>query len=152
MTMESNNNKSLAAITHLSAFSQYIIPFGNFIIPIIIWSTHKKDEFINHHGKQVINFQLSVFLYSVIMTVMAIPILLFTIFKNLNLSHLSGDQNDIFQNMDIANITGIAIVGVVIILLFIVLKIMEIFLVIYAAVKASNGSYWKYPFMINFIK
>ena len=49
-----------ALICHLSAFSGFIIPFGNIVAPLIIWSA-KKEEFpmVEEHGKEVINFQIS---------------------------------------------------------------------------------------------
>ena len=57
--METKNEQTLAALLHLSSLSQYFIPFGNLILPIIIWSSKKeKSEDIDYHGKQVINFQL----------------------------------------------------------------------------------------------
>ncbi len=150
--MKDNNNKSVAALTHLSVFSQYIIPFGNFIVPLIIWLTNKKDELVNHHGKGVINFQLSIFLYSIIASIITLPIFLFTIFKNMSLSHLLDDPDYVIEHISIANLSGIVIMALTIVFLFVVLKILEIFLVIYGAIKASNGENWKYPFTIKFVK
>lgn len=49
-----------AVICHLSALSGYIIPFGNLIVPIIIWSMKKQEmPMVDEHGKEVINFQIS---------------------------------------------------------------------------------------------
>ncbi|MCK5470248.1 MAG: DUF4870 domain-containing protein [Cyclobacteriaceae bacterium] len=52
--------KQWALICHLSGLCGYFIPFGNLIVPIIIWSM-KKDEMpmVDAHGKEVINFQIS---------------------------------------------------------------------------------------------
>ena len=65
---------------HLSALAGYIIPFGNIIGPVIIWSL-KKDEFsfVNQQGKEAINFQISIMIYcfiSAILILLAIGILL----------------------------------------------------------------------------
>ena len=59
--------KQWALICHLSGLSGYLIPFGNLIVPIIIWSI-KKDEFpmVDTHGKEVINFQLSITIWMII--------------------------------------------------------------------------------------
>ena len=59
-----------ALICHLSGLSGYIIPFGNLIVPIIIWSM-KKDEMpmVDAHGKEVINFQISFTIWAVIATI-----------------------------------------------------------------------------------
>ena len=54
------SEKQWALICHLSGLSGYMIPFGNIIAPIIIWSV-KKEEFpmVDEHGKEVVNFQIS---------------------------------------------------------------------------------------------
>jgi uncharacterized protein len=49
---------------HLSALSGLVVPFGNIIGPLIIWQM-KRDDFpsVNEHGKEALNFQLSVLIY-----------------------------------------------------------------------------------------
>lgn len=151
--MKTNNSTSVSALSHLSVFTQYIIPFGNFVTPLLIWAFNgKKSDFVNHHSKQVINFQLSLFLYSVILVIIAVPLLLYTLFKNVAVSELTASNNYFEEHWDIANISGLAIIGIVFVMLIAALKIIEIFLVIYGAVKASNGEIWNYPMSINFIK
>ena len=151
--METTTNKNLATFTHLSALSQYCIPFGNYIFPILIWSTNKdKSEFIDFNGKQVLNFQLSMFLYSLVLAMIAIPILLFSIFNQVP-SEVFFDEGAFMRNhLSIENITGIVIVAFIAILLFVGLKVAEFFLIIYAAVKASNGEKFEYPLTIPFLK
>ena len=151
--METANNKNLATFTHLSALSQYCIPFGNYIFPILIWSSNKaKSEFIDFNGKQILNFQLSMFLYSLVLAMIAIPILLLTIFSTIPSEAIFNENVDIENHFSTENITGIVIVAIVAILLFVVLKVAEFFLIIYASVKASNGEKYEYPLTIPFIK
>jgi uncharacterized Tic20 family protein len=151
--MKTTNEKNLATFTHLSTLSQYCIPFGSYIFPILIWSTNKdKSEFVDYHGKQVLNFQLSMFLYSLVLAMIAIPIFIITIFSNIPLNTIIHDDNFIVDNFSIENITGIVIVAIIAILLFVGLKVAEFFLIIYASVKASNGEKYKYPLTIPFIK
>ena len=65
--MVDNHHKNLATFIHLSTFSRFIIPFGNFIGPIVLWAANKeKSDFIDQHGKQAINFQISILLYALI--------------------------------------------------------------------------------------
>jgi len=151
--METTNNKNLATFTHLSALSQFCIPFGNYIFPILIWSTNKdKSEFIDFNGKQVLNFQLSMFLYSLVLAMIAIPILLLTVFSSIP-SEVFFNEDVVLENhFSTENITGIVIVAIVAILLFVTLKVAEFFLIIYASVKASNGEKFEYPLTIPFIK
>nr|WP_305070059.1 DUF4870 domain-containing protein [Flavobacterium covae] len=37
--------KNYASITHLSAFAKFIFPLGNYIIPVILWTSRKKILF-----------------------------------------------------------------------------------------------------------
>jgi len=151
--METNSNKTTAAITHLSALTQYFIPFGNFIFPIIIWSSKKEQsEFIDYHGKQVLNFQLSIFIYSLILGIIAIPVLLFTIFNGVSLEALINDNDFILSQLDLGNLIGEITFGILLLIAFFLLKVFEFFLLIIAAINASNGERYKYPITINFIK
>nr|WP_300568584.1 DUF4870 domain-containing protein [Flavobacterium sp.] len=43
-------------------------------------------------------------------------------------------------------------VGLTAIFIFVALKVTEFFLVVYAAVKSSNGEEFQYPLTINFLK
>lgn len=151
--METTNQKNLATFTHLSTLSQYCIPFGNYIFPILIWSTNKdKSELIDHQGKQVINFQLSILLYSLVLAIIAIPIFIVTVFSNIPLNTIINDEEFMVNHFSIENLTGIVIVGLIAILLFVGLKVAEFVLIIYASLKASNGEQYKYPLTIPFIK
>ena len=151
--METTNNRNLATFTHLSTLSQYCIPFGNYIFPLLIWSSNKeKSEFIDFNGKQVINFQLSMFLYSLVLAVIAIPILILTFFSHIPSETFFNDGDFMKNHFSVENITGIVVVALVAIAVFIGLKVAEFFLIIYAAVKASNGEHYKYPLTIPFMK
>ena len=151
--METSDEKNWATFTHLSALSQYCIPFGNYIFPILIWSTKKdKSEFIDFSGKQILNFQLSIFLYSLILALIAVPILIVTIFSTIPLDTIINDTDVIFKHLSIENISGIIIVALIAIFAFIGLKVAEFFLIIYASLKTANGERYKYPLTIPFIK
>jgi uncharacterized Tic20 family protein len=151
--METTNNKNLATFTHLSTLSQYCIPFGNYIFPILIWSSNKnKSEFIDFNGKQTLNFQLSMFLYSLVLVMIAIPIILVTVFSNISFDTIINDGDFLRNHFSVENITGIVIVAIMAIILFVGLKVAEFFLIIYASVKASNGEKFEYPLTIPFIK
>lgn len=77
--MESNyhtlkrTDNQLLVITHLSQLLTYFTGFGGIIAPLIIWATQKeKVEDMDVHGKAILNFQLSVIIYSII----SIPLIL----------------------------------------------------------------------------
>ncbi|OUD35290.1 MULTISPECIES: DUF4870 domain-containing protein [unclassified Flavobacterium] len=151
--MESSTEKNIATFTHLSTLTQYFIPFGNYIFPIVLWSTKKGDsEFVDHHGKQAINFQLSLLLYSLVLLMIAIPCFLITVFKNIPLNSLHENHNFILSDFNFSDNAGFLTVGIVSLLLFLILKVVEFFYIIYASMQTSNGIAYKYPLTIPFLK
>lgn len=71
--MESNYHtlkrvdNQLIVITHLSQLLTYLTGFGGLIVPLILWATQKDNvEGMNEHGKSILNFQLSVIIYSIL--------------------------------------------------------------------------------------
>lgn len=55
-----SEEKNWAMLCHLAAFSGLVIPFGNVFVPLVLWLL-KKDtsRFIDTHGKEVVNFQIT---------------------------------------------------------------------------------------------
>ena len=152
--MKTSNEKNIAALLHLSALSQYFIPFGNYIFPIIIWSVKKHESsFVDENGKNVLNFQLSMFLYSLILCLIAVPIFIYTVLKNVTFNEMINNHHEfVSKNIDFANFTGILTVGITALVLLIFSKIAEFFLIIYGAVKSSSGDEYRYPLSIRFFK
>ena len=153
LIMETTSEKNTATFTHLSTLSQYIIPFGNYIFPILIWTSYKdKSEFVNHHGKQALNFQLSLLLYTLILALIAIPIFVIVFLQNLPMEAVFNDEDFVIRNFNFEGNIGLLTIGATAVVLFGLLKVVEFFLVIYASIKTSNGEYYKYPLTIPFIK
>jgi len=151
--MSTTNEKNTSALIHLSTLTQYIIPFGNYIFPIIIWSSKKNDsEFVDYNGKQVLNFQLSIFLYTLLLLLIAIPILIFTVLKNISFNEVIHRHGFVIDNLNHNNFTGVIVLAIAAIIVFGFLKVIEFILIIYGAVKASNGENYKYPLSISFFK
>jgi len=150
--METTANKNTATLIHLSALSQYFIPLGSIIFPVLIWSMRKNDSaFVDHNGKQAINFHLSLFVYTVIFLMVAIPFAVIGIMNNINFS-ITESFEETIEHFAIGNIGTITFIGVIATALFAVFKIAEFILIIYAAVKNSNGQDYTYPFAIKFLK
>ncbi|EDP70116.1 hypothetical protein FBALC1_11302 [Flavobacteriales bacterium ALC-1] len=77
--MESNyhtlkrTDNQLLVITHLSQLLTYITGFGGLLAPLIIWATQKdKVEDMDAHGKAILNFQLSIIVYSILSVILMI--------------------------------------------------------------------------------
>ena len=151
--METTTDTNTATFTHLSALTQYFIPFGNFIFPIIFWTSKKdKSEFVDYHGKQVLNFQLSLLVYSLVLIVIAVPIFIVTILRNIPFETLTNHHEMAFSDFNFGDNIGLITVGLTAVLIFGLLKVAEFFLIIYASIQASNGEKYKYPLTIPFIK
>ncbi len=79
LIMESNyhtlkrTDNQLLLITHLSQLLTYITGFGGLIAPLIIWATQKdRIDDMDAHGKSILNFQLSIIVY----TMISVPLML----------------------------------------------------------------------------
>lgn len=70
------DQRTYSLLMHLSVLGLSMIgPFA-ILIPIIMWQV-KKDEspFIDDHGREAVNFQISLMIYSVVLLLLLIPTL-----------------------------------------------------------------------------
>ena len=66
-------DRQLIVLTHLSQLITLVVGFGSLILPLILWVTNKEKVYeMDNHGKSIINFQLSILIYSII----CIPLIL----------------------------------------------------------------------------
>ncbi|PHN22987.1 DUF4870 domain-containing protein [Pseudomonas sp. ICMP 561] len=57
----SSEARQWAMFCHFAAFLGMIFPFGNLLGPLILWQLKKdSDPFIDAHGKEALNFQITV--------------------------------------------------------------------------------------------
>ncbi len=148
--MTTNNHNNIATFIHLSTFSRFIIPFGNFIGPLILWIANKeKSKFVDAHGKEAINFQISILLYAMLLGILTVPFFIFNVFTGIDFMDFN-----LFNGIHI-NLTkpspllyiggalgGLAVIGF----------ILEIVFIIKASLSARDGELYQYPLTINFIK
>jgi uncharacterized Tic20 family protein len=73
--VEDKDERTWGMFCHLAALSGFIIPFGNIIGPLIIYSM-KKDEyaFVADQGKESLNFQISVLIYLIISGILVLAV------------------------------------------------------------------------------
>ena len=66
-------DKQLLVLTHLSQLLDFVSGIGGFIVPLILWLT-KKNEIrdMDYHGKAILNFRISMFIY----LLLCIPLIL----------------------------------------------------------------------------
>lgn len=150
--METTANRNMATLIQLSALGQYFFPLGNFIFPIILWSFKKQDStFVDYNGKQAINFQLSLFIYTLLLAIIAVPILLYTVFNDMSFTMQHGGDWTV-QEFSMGKVTGIVMIAALAILIIVAIKITEFIFILYAAVKNSNGHSYDFPLTIKFLK
>ncbi|UZO80352.1 DUF4870 domain-containing protein [Aquimarina sp. ERC-38] len=151
--MDTTHYQNIATFLHLSTFSKYFIPLGNFIVPIVIWIMNRdKSNFIDKNGKAVINFQLSILIYTIVLGMISIPFFVFNLFDHSealfdfdNWNHFNIHIPDFvgFQTL-----IGFSIIGLVAAAGFFI----EIILILTASIKANKGEAYEYPFTIRFFK
>ncbi len=60
MNKVNNRDAALGMMCHLAAFAGLVLPLANIAGPFIIWFARgKKSEFVDYHGKESMNFQIS---------------------------------------------------------------------------------------------
>jgi uncharacterized Tic20 family protein len=71
--MDIKEDNQLITIMHLSQLLSFVTGIGGFVVPLIIWIL-KKDEIqgVDTHGKAILNFRISMFIYLII----CIPLIL----------------------------------------------------------------------------
>ncbi|MBS9464195.1 MAG: DUF4870 domain-containing protein [Bacteroidota bacterium] len=158
-TTITKHERNLSAIIHASTFSKYFIPFGNFILPLILWTANKSEhKFVDYNGKQALNFQISMLLYSIVTGLISIPFFIgflpdlfdWNLFgfhrlsdlNNLDI-HISSDDFRLSRFFWPAGITGLIQVALVVI---------NVVYTILATIRTNEGQTFAYPFTIKFIK
>ncbi|HSQ77993.1 MAG TPA: DUF4870 domain-containing protein [Nitrospirota bacterium] len=63
--------RTYAMFCHLGALSGFVVPFGNIIVPLVLWLIKKDSSpFIDMNGRESLNFQISMLIYSLISAVL----------------------------------------------------------------------------------
>ena len=147
-----DNQKNIGALIHLSTFSKYFFPFANFFIPLLLWTVNKEKPFVNEHGRQAINFQLSILLYTIFIGVLCIPF--FVIFASDFISLIDAIDHTVHEIrfQEIKNLSGYVLLFSLVALLLLGVFIFELYAVISATMNAAQGRLYKYPLSISFIK
>lgn len=137
MTPRDHNVRTWSMLCHLSALAGLLFGLGNVLGPLIVWQI-KKNELpeIEIHGKESLNFQLTVFILSFAIGI----ILVAAAGAAVGFAHFIRSPFAIFSGG-----FGLGIIVVII-------NILAYVLAVVAGIKANNGETYKYPFSIKFIK
>ena len=107
---------------HLSALSGYIIPLGNVLGPLIVWQMkrHEIPE-VDYHGKEALNFQISVLIYLLV-----------------------GGSAALVGTFACG-------LGLLLVPVLAVIAVASMILAIIAGIKANEGVAYRYPFTLRLI-
>jgi uncharacterized Tic20 family protein len=151
-TTITENQKNVASLMHLSTFSKYFFPFGNFLAPLVLWTLNKKKAFADEHGRQALNFQLSILLYSIVISIICVPFIIiyfseiYQIIKNL-------ESTNGYNTVEaVKNVSTYLFTFTIVAILLFGLFVFELYAVITATMTARKGKLYNYPLSIHFIK
>jgi len=72
-TLSGKEERMWAMIVHLSALIGFFIPLGNVLGPLIIWLWKREEgAYFDAHGKEALNFNISVTIYAAISSLLLI--------------------------------------------------------------------------------
>ncbi|CAN5504457.1 DUF4870 domain-containing protein [soil metagenome] len=125
--------KRTAMWCHLSSMAGLLVPGANILAPLCCWLTKKDSSpFVNFHGKESLNFQINMLLYSLIacpFCCAGVGVVPFTGWDETGQSLTWG---------------GLALgIG-----LIVIITLFEIVVSIMAGIKAYEGVWHRYPFLV----
>ncbi|MBU9711681.1 DUF4870 domain-containing protein [Evansella tamaricis] len=134
-TSQTLTNRLGGAVSHVLPLLP--LPFGNIILTLIYWAiVRTQSDYMDHHGRQSLNFQISFTLYPIIITV------IWYVFSLVNNWLSDGTGPDLLGLM----------VGIVGVSFFIVFFVLYGALAIIAIISALLGKKFTYPMTIKFFK
>jgi uncharacterized Tic20 family protein len=121
-------DNTMGMLCHLLALTAVIgVPLGNILGPLIVWLIKRDDDpFVDSCGKESLNFQISVTIYGVVLFALMLPATILPFFGILL--------------VPLIMLGGMALV------------IGAIVYTIIAAIKASEGTSYTYPYSLRLIK
>lgn len=115
-------------------------PFLFILFPFVVWRIGRdRHPFIEEQGQAVINFLLSMSIYSVVLSILSAFLTFLTC--SVAFSALNSSQS--------SNFLGWMLLGLVVGLAFFML--FQLGLMIFAGIKAYRGQAYQYPFTLGFL-
>lgn len=143
-----------AMLCHLSALLAWILLFLlvfigiplylplNIVVPLIMWRSQKSQyAWVDFQGRESLNFQLSLTLY----TLFSIVLSLLLVLTSCGIAVTTqGGINEVGKVLD-----SLLFIWM---LLITALLLWQLFLVPFAAIKAYNGEYYRYPLTMRVLR
>jgi uncharacterized Tic20 family protein len=84
------SERNWAVFCHLGGFALYVLPFmlGNVIVPLVLWLMKRNESaYIDEHGREALNFQISVTIYAIGAGILAFVLIGFALLAALGVFH-----------------------------------------------------------------
>ncbi|WP_057935658.1 DUF4870 domain-containing protein [Algoriphagus resistens] len=128
------NENTYCFLLHIAVFLGIVHILLALVAPVVLWTLNRQtSQLVDEHGRNVVNWVLSFFIYATICFVVIFP----------GISHL---PMNISPNFNLLTSLYSGLFPITILLL---ISIMFVFI---GGLKASNGQIWKYPLAIPFFK
>ncbi|HEX8281657.1 MAG TPA: DUF4870 domain-containing protein [Chthoniobacterales bacterium] len=113
---QTSADRTWTVLCHASALVGFIVPgAGHILAPLIVWLAKRgESSAVDEHGKESLNFQLSMLIYGIVSGILCLVLI------------------------------GFALLAI--------LHVANVVLVILASLRASEGTLYRYPFTIRFVK
>lgn len=138
ISVSTNDDNKYAMLMHVSQFSNFIIPSGGLIIPIVMWMSRKENSpFIDINGKIIMNWKISLIIYFIIGVLIAV----FSGIISIPITDKTDNPLPVLSWVFGTIVFPLVFFGII-----------DFIFTIVGAVKASNGEVWNYPLSIRFFK
>ncbi|MEX0965975.1 MAG: DUF4870 domain-containing protein [Bacteroidia bacterium] len=85
----SKDDRNWGMLAHLSALSGYVIPFGWFLGPLVVWLVKREEiPFVNDQGREALNFNISMCIYALISAILFLVLVGFVLIVIVMVLHL----------------------------------------------------------------
>lgn len=147
MPIDNRQARQTAMICHLSAYLGFVVPFASLAAPLIVWlSKRREDPFIDEHGREAVNFQLSLLVYFGILLAVALTGMFASIGGMAAQSARHG--GDVGAGPIMAMLGGFGIVGFG----FAALGLVGLVFPAIAAFRADKGEPYRYPLTMRLVR
>ena len=84
-SMSDSEERNWALFSHLGVIGGMFVPFGNILMPLLIWQLNKdKSEYVTDHAIEALNFQLTMLIITIgcaflCLIIIGIPLLIIAV-------------------------------------------------------------------------
>lgn len=122
------------------------IPFVNLLAPAAVWLLNKeKSELVDAHGKESLNFQISMTIYGFGVSVVCVVLVFILVLLFMAIGATDGNPLTILLGI----LSGLGLVFIV--CLIGAIALFQIIVAIIAAMKAQDGEFYRYPFNLRLL-